>query len=98
MTMASDLYTVCLDDDAIWVEIQRRTGVTPARLAVLRCACRGLHTKDIATELGVTDKTVHAHKSDLYPALEVHCIEAAIRKVMALAVGIYRERHGETQT
>ena len=46
--------------------------LTPRQVKVLRCLEKGMTNKEIARELGITDRTVKMHLSAIYPLLGVH--------------------------
>lgn len=46
--------------------------LTPRQTKVLLCLEKGMTNKEIARELGITDRTVKMHLSTIYPLLGVH--------------------------
>ena len=53
--------------------------LTPRQREVLRLVAEGLSTKQIARQLGISPKTVEAHRSQLMNALDIHEIAGLVR-------------------
>ena len=61
--------------------------LTPRERDVLRCAVRGLHAKEIATELGISPRTVEVHKTRIMEKLDVRNIAELVRFAIAAERG-----------
>lgn len=61
--------------------------LTPRQINVLRCIEKGMTNKEIARELGITDRTVKMHLSTVYPLLGVHNRTQAAAVARSLPAG-----------
>ena len=52
--------------------------LTPRELAVLKLIAEGLHNKEIATALGITEETVHSHLKNIFAKWHVGDRRAAV--------------------
>ncbi|HEY5564501.1 MAG: hypothetical protein A3H97_22995 [Acidobacteria bacterium RIFCSPLOWO2_02_FULL_65_29] len=52
--------------------------LTPRELAVLKLIAEGLHNKEIATALGITEETVHSHLKNIFTKWHVGDRRAAV--------------------
>ncbi len=62
--------------------------LTPRQREVLRLVAEGLSTKQIARQLGISPKTVEAHRSQLMNALDIHDIAGLVR--YAIRIGLVK--------
>lgn len=58
---------------------RKLSSLTNRQQQVLSCLISGMRNKQIAFQLGITERTVKMHRSDLQAALEVKCSAEAIR-------------------
>lgn len=61
--------------------------LTPQEQVVLDSVCRGLTTKEVARSLGVSPKTIDAHRVSVYRKLGVHNIAGCV--VMAIRLSLF---------
>jgi two-component system, NarL family, response regulator len=58
--------------------------LTPRELAVLKLIAEGMHNKEIATTLGITEETVHSHLKNIYTKWNVNdrrgAVNVAVRR------------------
>jgi len=64
-------------------------GLTPRERDVLQRIARGLTNKAIAGELGISPRTVEAHRESLMKKLQIHSVAGLTR--LALEAGLVRE-------
>jgi NarL family two-component system response regulator LiaR len=64
-------------------------GLTPRERDVLQGVARGLTNKAIAGELGISPRTVEAHRESLMRKLQIHSVAGLTR--LALEAGLVRE-------
>jgi DNA-binding NarL/FixJ family response regulator len=64
---------------------ERRAGLTPREVEILRLLARGLLNKEIARRLGITPKTVGNHIEHIYAKIGVSSRAAA---------GLFATEHG----
>ncbi len=62
--------------------------LTPRQREVLRLVAEGFSTKQIARQLGISPKTVEAHRSQLMNALDIHDIAGLVR--YAIRIGLVK--------
>lgn len=60
--------------------------LTPREIDVLHCILHGKSSRTIAAQLGVSFKTIDAHRSKISKKLKVDCVAALIRKVAVESV------------
>jgi len=62
------------------IEVRERLGALTARqIEVLRLVVEGKTTREIAATLGVSEKTVETHRSDVMRRLDLHEVAALVR-------------------
>lgn len=62
-------------------------GLSRREEEVLRCVCRNLCDKEVATELKISDETVHVHLRNAFKKLGVQGRKAAILKFLGAVAG-----------
>lgn len=70
--------------------------LTPRELEVLDLVVEGLASKEIAARLGVSVKTIEAHRSGIMRKLHVRCVAELVR--LALRFGTWAGLHGPSWT
>jgi DNA-binding NarL/FixJ family response regulator len=58
------------------------TLLTPRERQILTCLQRGLHDKEIASELGISPLTVHTHLKHIFEKLDAHTRTEAVVKYL----------------
>jgi DNA-binding NarL/FixJ family response regulator len=61
---------------------QKLDSLTPRETEILDHIARGLYTKEIATMLGISDRTIGSHLRKIYDKLQVHSRSAALAKFL----------------
>jgi DNA-binding NarL/FixJ family response regulator len=64
--------------------------LTPRQVEVLRLVAEGSRTRDIATRLGLSIKTVESHRGEIMKRLNVHDVVSLTR--YAIRVGLIPSR------
>ncbi len=61
---------------------QKLDGLTARETEILEQVARGLHTKEIAGELGISERTIGSHLRNIYEKLHVHSRSAAVARFL----------------
>lgn len=72
---------------APWPASEALSRLTPRQTKVLLCLEKGMTNKEIARELGISDRTVKMHLSTIYPLLGVHNRTQAAAVARSLSPG-----------
>ena len=56
--------------------------LTPRELEILEHISQGMSTKEIATQLGLSDRTIGSHLRKVYDKLRVHSRSAAVSRFL----------------
>ena len=97
---SSDLH-ILLEDDTAWPELTRLIrqvtlgdvadialdALTAREIDVLRLICAAQSNKAIANDLGLTEKTIRNHASNLFSKLGVHSRQEAILQYSGIVQG-----------
>ena len=85
---------LCVEAERLLMEAMHRSlpaapewGLTRRENEVLLCLCRHLSNKEIATALGLSEKTVHVHLAGIFKKLKVHDRKSALQKFTAKRSG-----------
>ncbi len=70
--------------------MERDDRLTSREREVLELLCAGYVAKEIAAKLGISPKTVDAHRTSIYRLLDVHTIAGLINR--AILRGLYDPR------
>ena len=61
---------------------QKLNGLTARETEILEHVARGLHSKEIASELGIGERTIGSHLRNIYEKLHVHSRSAAVARFL----------------